>query len=346
MDAPGKARLYAKMAAVMAELSNIPKTGKNTHFNYSFVTADAVADKVRDLLSSKGVAFFASIVGRELLEVRKGSEKTDPKTGEVTRVVAINSRWVVNFAFTFADSETGATETQTWTAEADSGDDKGINKCATAAEKYFLLKTFIVSSADEPDADADGGKKRPQNAQNGNKPQQPSQPPPTPSSPPASSGKPPLASAGENASPSSMQSGSPSGGDFANKFPASEKWSAGALYDAMQDYFNTPAHFEHHMDKHAADYNGLTFEEAKTLVRQLHWNYDKEQCKRLLAYAHATFRIGSDVVLEAMSEANGKTLKRMRDWDGGSYAHAQAALEAWAKRQAEKDVAKEGAAGR
>jgi hypothetical protein len=150
-----KAGLYAKMAAVMAEMSNIPKTGVNQHFSYKFVTADSVADMVRELLGKHGVAFFASIVGHELVEVGKA---TDSKTGDIK----LKYRWVVDFEFTFADGETGASVTSRWTAEADNADDKGINKCATAAEKYFLLKTFIVSSADEPDSDADGGRKRQQ----------------------------------------------------------------------------------------------------------------------------------------------------------------------------------------
>lgn len=145
-----KLSLYRKIAEVMGEL-NVPKDGKNSHFNYAYFTADAVADAVREKLAARNVAFFASIVGRE------------PLTG------FSKPRWVVDFKFTFADGDSGETQECTWSAEADGNDDKGINKCATAAEKYFLLKTFIVSTGDEPDADADGSKKRqnaPQGAQN------------------------------------------------------------------------------------------------------------------------------------------------------------------------------------
>lgn len=155
-----QAPLFLKLAAVMGEIGSIPKGGTNSHFNYKFVTADSVADKVRTLLSEHKVAFFAAIVGKNLVEIRKTTEKTDPKSGEISRVSTISMRWVVDFEFTFADGESGACQSSLWTAEADSADDKGINKCATAAEKYFLLKTFVVTSADEPDADADGSKQR------------------------------------------------------------------------------------------------------------------------------------------------------------------------------------------
>lgn len=151
-----KATLYMKLARVMGEMSRMKKSGKNTHFDYKFVTADDVANKVRQLLAAQNVAFFAAIVGRELVGISR--TYTDKKTGEIQ--TSTLNRWVVNFEFTFACGDTGATETKPWSSEADSADDKGINKCATAAEKYFLLKTFIVSTGDEPDADADGASRR------------------------------------------------------------------------------------------------------------------------------------------------------------------------------------------
>lgn len=146
--------LHAKLARVMGEMSNIPKRGTNTHFNYKFATAEDVAEAVRDRLAKEGIAFYASIVGKQLMTIERIA-----KGGEIVR----SQRWVVDFQFTFASGN--EREVCTWTAEADAADDKGINKCATAAEKYFLLKTFIVSTGDEPDADADKPRQqRPQNS--------------------------------------------------------------------------------------------------------------------------------------------------------------------------------------
>lgn len=134
------ASLYKKLATVMGSLKRLPKTGENAHFKYKFATDADVADAVREKLAESGVAFFASMVSEE----REGTRTT------------------VVFEFTFADSETGATITSRWVGEAIDGQDKGLSKAATAAEKYFLLKTFMLStgdSADDPDSgDADGGK--------------------------------------------------------------------------------------------------------------------------------------------------------------------------------------------
>jgi|GEM_PF-4547377 len=55
--------------------------------------------------------------------------------------------------YTLACGDTGATITTRWTGEAADSQDKGINKAATAALKYWLLKTFLISTGDEdPDA--------------------------------------------------------------------------------------------------------------------------------------------------------------------------------------------------
>lgn len=160
-----KASLYKKLATVMGDMNNIPKTGVNSYFKYKFVTAEAIADAVRQRLASQNVAFFASISKRELVSIPTG--KTD-KNGEIITV----NRWVIDFEFTFADGDTGATDTRLWSAEAGADDDKGINKCATAAEKYFFLKTFIVNTGDEPDSDGD----ETTHSQNGAKKVTPAQP--------------------------------------------------------------------------------------------------------------------------------------------------------------------------
>jgi hypothetical protein len=138
-DTSSNATLYKKMAAVMGALKRVPKEGTNAHFGYKYARAEDVADEIRAQLAAQNIAFFAEIVSKQL----------------------DGSMWIVDFVFTFACGDTGATISKAWSSEAVAAnskgrDDKGLNKAATAAEKYFLLKTFIVSTGDEPDADADG----------------------------------------------------------------------------------------------------------------------------------------------------------------------------------------------
>lgn len=136
-----------------------------------------------------------------------------------------------------------------------------------------------------------------------------------------------------NGSPASMPNGPPNGGVSTDKlaaaFPAASKWTAGELYASMHDYFNAPAHFEFHMDKHAAEYTGLTLEEAAAFVRQAHWNFDKDQCDKLAAFGKNTLALTNNEILAALSEANGHSVKGWKTWDGGDFTVAQGALLAW-----------------
>lgn len=129
--------LYAKIARVMGKMTRVQKDGVNDFHHYKYATADDVADMIRAAMAEAGIAFFAEMVSSETVPHGKG-----------TRTTSV-------FAFTFACSETGATKTCRWEAIADDTGDKGVNKSATAAEKYFLMKTFIVSTGTERDSDAE-----------------------------------------------------------------------------------------------------------------------------------------------------------------------------------------------
>ena len=143
---PNGAKLFAKMARIMGKLKRMSKSGTNQHFNYKFVTDSDVADTIRELLAEENVAFFAEIVN----STQSTYEKTSSRGARFVR------HSLIEFTFTFACGDTGATMTRHWQAEAEDDSDKGINKAATAAEKFFLLKTFVMSTGDErddPDAD-------------------------------------------------------------------------------------------------------------------------------------------------------------------------------------------------
>lgn len=130
------AMLYAKLARVMGRLNPIVPDGVNAYFKYPYQTAGAIANAVRVELAAENVAFLINMVSVD--QSQKGKTKAV-------------------FHFTFACGDTGATLTRRFEGEAEDGQDKGINKVATAATKYFLIKTFLISPADEVDPDMSGG---------------------------------------------------------------------------------------------------------------------------------------------------------------------------------------------
>ena len=131
-------KLYAKMSKVMGMVNRVPKSGYNDHFKYAYATSEDVADVVREAMAEVGLAFFV----------------------DIKSVIQENKKTITDFEFTFADGESGATRTCSWRAEAQDSQDKGISKSATSAVKYFLLKTFLISTGDEPDPDSGGEPKK------------------------------------------------------------------------------------------------------------------------------------------------------------------------------------------
>jgi len=124
---------------VMGMMSRVPKSGHNDFHNYDYATSEDVADTVREALAEVGIAFIVSI---------DNIEREGLKT-------------ICDYTFTFVDGDTGEMSASAWKGEAQDGSekkgigDKGISKATTSAVKYFLLKTFLISTGDEPDADSE-----------------------------------------------------------------------------------------------------------------------------------------------------------------------------------------------
>jgi hypothetical protein len=136
-EVQAQAKLFMKLSRVMAELGRIPKAGENKYHKYKFATDADVADAIRPLLAEHGVFLFPSIP-----EVQTTSFERNGK---------MQTHTLAKFTFTFCDGETGATWASEWFGESEDTGDKGVNKAATAALKYFLLKTFILSTGDPAD---------------------------------------------------------------------------------------------------------------------------------------------------------------------------------------------------
>lgn len=173
MEQTPETTLYGKLAKIMGEVKHVPKNGKNEHFKYSFATEGDISDAIRKLLSEHNIAIFASMVAHE----QKPSGNT--------------IKTVCTFEFTLACGDSGATHSCLWTGEANDNQDKGYNKAATAAMKYWLLKTFMIPTGDDPDG-ASGEAPAPKagkvsNAAPQQRPQKPATqtPPPPPAVPQA-----------------------------------------------------------------------------------------------------------------------------------------------------------------
>lgn len=136
------ANLATALAKITAAIGEDPvlKQGRNTFHNYSYARMQDILGKLTPMLAAEGVVIMQSEVTRGMLDggaaVFVEYEFTIfHKSGEI---------WPQK------QKQTGVCN-----ARANNGkfDDKAINKCHTAARKYFLLGLFQIPTTDEDDAD-------------------------------------------------------------------------------------------------------------------------------------------------------------------------------------------------
>jgi ERF superfamily len=140
---PSGGGLVAAIASVMNEVHVVAKRGENEFHKYRYATMGDILKEITPLLGRHGIVIFQSEVGRAMFDD--------------DNVIA------VEYAFTVAHAS-GETwphplrQTGVSTCRNTKGgwDDKCLNKCHTAARKYFLLALFQIPTGNEED-DADRG---------------------------------------------------------------------------------------------------------------------------------------------------------------------------------------------
>lgn len=133
--------LAAKLAEIMGEVNRIPKRGHNDFHNYDYVMEADLTEAVREKLSSRGIALIPSVKERHRYEILN-------KDG-----IAGGSFDYVTIDFMLIDSESGETLTSTMVGSGYDKGDKGIYKAITGATKYWIYKTFLIPTGDDPESD-------------------------------------------------------------------------------------------------------------------------------------------------------------------------------------------------
>lgn len=153
------AKVAMKIALVMGDLENFAKDGTNKHQNYSYVSIQQVSDTLRELMSKHKLVCVPAI----------GTVQLAPD----------GLRYMVEMNFTLIDADSGECLAIPWVSEAltmAGKDDKAIGKAVAYAVKYFLMRLFLASSADDVDNDSH----TPPPANNNQRPQQPPKAQPKP----------------------------------------------------------------------------------------------------------------------------------------------------------------------
>lgn len=134
--------LITKLAEITGLMAKIPKDGWNANQKYKFVRESDVAEKVSALLAERKIFLYQSVVSHNMTALYTTQSSSQMWLTEVV------------MSFRFIDGETGeATESAHFVGHGADTGDKGIYKAMTGAEKYFLMKTFLISTGDDPEAD-------------------------------------------------------------------------------------------------------------------------------------------------------------------------------------------------
>lgn len=139
------ASLAEKKAQVINQTGFVEKKGKNNRFGYEYAREADYLNHIRDVMASKGLAFSYTVV--------------EEKMNQFSKTSSGNTRYANRqiLEFTLTDTETGFAEHSTLVTYGIDSGDKGVWKGITGAVKYYLAKTFLVPTGDDPEND--GGTK-------------------------------------------------------------------------------------------------------------------------------------------------------------------------------------------
>ena len=126
-------QLSKKMLAVMHSVGYVQKNGVNQFHRYRYVSEADVAKAFSQALQQHKIFMFSSVVERHCQPYKT-------RGGKDAFLVTIKLQ------VTFVDSDSGEQFSAVFYGDGSDSDDKAIYKAITGAQKYALMKTFLVAT--------------------------------------------------------------------------------------------------------------------------------------------------------------------------------------------------------
>jgi hypothetical protein len=137
-----KMGIVTKLSSIMGELGSVEKKGFNKAQNYRFVRESDIVAALVPLLAKHHLILHTTVVGHE----REALYTTQSGMTMWITTVKVDGTWI--------DGDTGETlPIATFIGTGADTGDKGVYKAMTGAEKYMLMKSFLISTGDDPEAD-------------------------------------------------------------------------------------------------------------------------------------------------------------------------------------------------
>jgi hypothetical protein len=133
--------LIEKLAKVMQGIKTLHEDEKHTQ-GWTFASVGSMYNAVRPLLAENGVMIFP-----KMLEVEQKESGSKSSKG--------NSEILTTIKWNMLVTDGADTMECPWQSNALDYGDKGINKAATTAMKYFIRTLFMISTSEDIDPDHD-----------------------------------------------------------------------------------------------------------------------------------------------------------------------------------------------
>jgi hypothetical protein len=140
LPATGIAQIIKAIAGVMHETDTVAKRGQNTFHQYKYARMEDVLQTVTPLLAKHGLIIVQTEVARAMFDDE--------------RAVAVQYQFTIAHSSGEIWPERPLQSGLSRCRDSKGGfDDKALNKCHTAARKYFLLSLFQIPTGEEPESD-------------------------------------------------------------------------------------------------------------------------------------------------------------------------------------------------
>lgn len=138
-EAPQRS-LVKKLAEIMGEVERVAKNGTNASQGYKYATEADIAAAVREGMAKRYVMLIPSVLDTQW-------DKVATRNGGELKLCTLKVR------FTLEDGESGETRVYDIMGQGTDNGDKATYKAMTGAEKYALLKLFLIPTGDDPEKD-------------------------------------------------------------------------------------------------------------------------------------------------------------------------------------------------
>lgn len=130
--------LSAKMIKIMSEVGYIHKKGYNEFHDYKYAGDSEVSAAFSKAMKNHNVFMYSSILERTC-------QAYERRGGKNSFLIT------VKLEVTFVDVDSGESKVCIFYGDGSDSDDKGVFKAITGAQKYALMKTFLVETGDDPE---------------------------------------------------------------------------------------------------------------------------------------------------------------------------------------------------